>query len=368
MGMGSAFAAGSGIVKPRSSYLDIVNQMNKGGRRGGGGAASPAGMIAKEKWEREQDANWKAENAERGENAGKLLTERQWKAQEAEKARQLEREKLGQTGDLERERMSEKSTQDFLNRADKTTMDEFKMENTRTQTGIDVNKDAREGEKHAIGIQQSKLGLKKDKMAMEQEERTLLHKDLMNNFVAGDATAMNQWFLKNAPRGEDGSQKIPYFDRDEKGYNVYWPGADGPVPMTEDELGRILQSMSPKYERPMSDKAAADVDATRAGAEEKRGKAKFYGEGGTGIMQQERLRQAQAKALVKDSEDEAGYPTLTYEDAYRSLEGGQFAGSAPTRKIVRRGQTADGKRVVMYDDGSVEEEPAEETTDEDLGL
>ena len=360
MGTGSAFAAGSGIVKPRSSYMEIINHLGKRGGGRGGGIASQAGMIAKEKWEREEESNWKAENAERGANAGRLKSDRQWKAEEREKDRQLKRDEMQQSGILERDKMAAQGTKDFLDRADQREMDQFKMDNTREMTGIAKNEDRRAGEKHGIEM-------KKEKLAMDQEERALQHKELMNNFMAGDASAMNQWFLKNAPRGEDGSQKIPYFDRDEKGYNVYWPGAEGPVQMDENELGRILQSMSPKYERPMSDKAAADVDATRAGAEEKRGKAEFYKKGGTGVMQEERLRQAQAKAISKASEADLEGPTISYEEAYDSLEGGRFSGDQPTRKVVRRGQTADGKRVVMYDDGSIEEEPAEEITDEDLG-
>lgn len=307
MGLGSAFAAGSGIVRPQESFIPIINQINQRRRSGGGGGGiSMPSDLARRRYEDQKNAKWSAENQERSRNAGKLYTDREWAAREAEKNRGLEREKL----DIDRTR----------------TEGELGIKSRRV--GISERKDARDAEMQSLAI--------------DQERRAVEHQSMMNQFMTGNTDAVTAWFVKNAPKQKDGSAKVPIIDFDGRDYYVTWPGADEPEPMDRESLGKILQSLSPAYERPKSDMERAKIDKTMAHADQMRSK------GSTGITKKDEL-----ELRIEDAANRVDLPgyesPFDMYDADRSSTGGRDVVATGT-ETMPDGST---RRVVKYSDGSI---------------
>lgn len=226
--------------------------------------------------------------------------------------------------------------------------------------------------KSKIGINEAAEGRAADvhKLDMDNEKRLLDHQSMMQAFVQKNPQAVTYWFVKNAPKDAEGYQQIPTFDMDEKGnWLVKWPGAKQAVPMTEDQLGEVLQSLSPKYERANSERERAETKLLKEGKLAPKG----YGSAGIDVKGMEELRQKQAKYISESSVDDLGVPQITYEQAYEDLgRGGIFsqqpeATPAPgiampapgqaapgDRQVVRTGKTKNGLKVVQYSDGSID--------------
>ena len=108
-----------------------------------------------------------------------------------------------------------------------------------------------------------------------------------------------------------------------------WPGAQQTVPMDRDTLGQILQSLSPVYERPTSEKERAGIDKARAEATRARRSS-------TGIT---------AKLRMEDADNQAEFGE-SYASPFNASGG---------RQVVRTGtDKKTGRKVIQYDDGSVE--------------
>ena len=321
MAIGTAFAAGSGIVKPRESYVPLINALNRQNTRRGGrssGIASSALDLKKRQYDDMRRDKWSAENQERGRHAGSLYTDREWQSREAEKNRDLEREKMGISKDI----ADQQSHEQYMQRLDQGEADRFNRGIANREMILKEKKGAREGQLHDL--------------AMDQQQRAMDHKGMMDAFMMGDTNAVTSWFVKNAPKGDDGSQKIPTFEFDGQNYSVTWPGSKEPVAMDQDSLGRILQSLSPKYERPISEKERAGIEKDRAVAAKYRSDAQKK----TGITGKERM-----ELLMEDAANQA-----EFGESYQS----PFNISPGEKSVVRTGKDSKGRKVVQYSDGSIE--------------
>lgn len=186
----------------------------------------------------------------------------------------------------------------------------------------DVN-EAESKSKLGINAAAEKRAADVHNLGMDLEKRLTDHQSMMQAFVQRNPQAITTWFVKNAPKDGEGYQQIPTFDMDEQGnWLVEWPGAKQAVPMTEDQLGEVLQSLSPKYERANSERERTENKLLKEGKIAPKG----YGSGGIDVKGMEELRQKQAKYISESSVDDLGVPQITYEQAYEDLgRGGIFS-------------------------------------------
>jgi hypothetical protein len=222
------------------------------------------------------------------------------------------------------------------------------------ETGIRERESAQKTKADELAYQAGEITLDREKKLQE-------HQAMMQAFVTKDPMAIMTWFVKNAPKGKDGSQRIPMIDIGLDGnWLVEWPGSKEAVPMDDQTLGRVLQALSPKYEQPKSEKEVVDLENAKKG----------YGIKGMTVKDLEDLRQKQAKNISEGAGFLPGEEgATTYQDAYNQLGGGMFSPQpAPqeqaggivtpqrqaTRTVVKTGRTKDGRRVFQYSDGTRE--------------
>ena len=310
-GIGSAFIAGSNVDHERATYLPLLNYISSTRPRGGGGGGIP--RIGTGLSERMNDpaekARWSRENQIRMENAGRLPMA-QDQAGGIAAGRSFQRQPAPASDDmtnLQFHEMIAKDKQAEFNRG----IDTREQTRKETETGLDVAKDKREADVHKLG--------------MDMERRLMDHQEMMKAFTLKDPLAVTTWFVKHAPKDAEGAQRIPFFSIDEQTgkWMVEWPGGKGAEPMDDQALGRILQSLSPKYERPKSDKEYAEMEGAKMG-------------GGISLKDMEKLRQDHARYMSEGSE--LSESPLTYQDAYQQVGGGLFSqGQAgPTEQDMKQ--------------------------------
>jgi hypothetical protein len=341
MSTGSAFAAGINIPSKVESLMPLLNYEQRerlalaNQNRGIATPSSVGSGLSDRMRNPEADARWSAENQIRSQNAGVLPSQQEIAAQNAgiaqqekEAARQFEMEKLDKAQQLERERMRTAADEQQFQRGI-TLKEQGRAEKA---SRIAQSQDIRAGQEHRAKMTAADL-------AIDKEKRILDHKNMMMAFMSKDPMAVSTWFLRNGPKAADGSQKIPFFEVDDKGnWLVDWPGSkEGAVPMNEDDLARLLQSLSPQYETPKSEMERANIEATKR-------------KGGINVKDMEELRQKQAKN-ISDSTAMSDNP-VDYEGAYSKLGGGIF--NQENRKVARTGMTKSGLKAVQYDDGQIE--------------
>lgn len=212
----------------------------------------------------------------------------------------------------------------------------LKEKEAEREYGLKQAKEGRAGEKH-------KREMSAEDMELDRERRTEDHRQMMQAFLTKDFNAVMGWFIRNAPKGKDGSMRFPLIEPGEQEgtLKVQWPGqSEGEAEtLSEDELGEILTMMSPKWEVPESEKAMAETAL-------KKSKSK-------GLMAPkdlEKRRIEYGKESAAGGEDfQAGYESYPMTAPQPAQEGGQ--GSNRLVRTQRDRRTGNIKET--YADGSV---------------
>jgi len=357
MGMGAAYAAGAGMGKSRDgSYMPIISALdklnaNKGKGGGGGGSGSSAATDLKEKiYEDQQSRQREIDNQYMAQHHGNLPPSAQEAAiAEAERERQLKLEMQGNTIGMEKERLTEGGRQFDVGTEQKGKQFDTTAGMAKERLGLDKNKDTRE---------QGTYDLK-----MKQEKDTQDYQKMMQSYMGGDYNAVMGWFVRNAPKGADGSMRFPTIEQGSEPGQIMVtpPGSDKPEAMNIDDFGKVLWRMNPAYEFPKGAKEEADIEYTkRKGgltADQIENRATNYAKGiageGGGAEYQAAYEQKKAELLSGGGMSQRPAAGAAQQPAAASPEG------PGGRKPLRKGNY-NGQKVIEYSDGSITDESGQE--------
>lgn len=212
----------------------------------------------------------------------------------------------------------------------------LKEKEAEREYGLKRAEEGRAGEKH-------KREMSAEDMELDRERRTEDHRQMMQAFLTKDLNAVMGWFIRNAPKGKDGSMRFPLIEPGEQEgtLKVQWPGQseEEAETMGEDELGQILTMMSPKWESPKSEKGMAETELK---------KSKSKGLMAPKDLEKRRIEYGKESAAGGEDFQEgyAGYPMAAPQPVQEP--GGQGSGQPRVQRDRRTGNIKE-----TYPDGTV---------------
>ena len=335
MGMGSAYAAGAGMIEKQDSYVPLMRSytdmakvrkpiydltLPKGGgmgrrpsySRGSRGGGTDYYAIAQQKRARqiEQDKQM-YEFYGAGLSGSTPAPTRARRPVELQTSNQYEGE------DLEKQKWRER---------------QGKMDRAEDEYGLKERRDEREQRRDEREQGRYQREITEKDMEIDKEKRTEDFDNMMKAFLTGDYNEVAAYFIRYGTPGDDKNLSYPIIEPtdDPSTVLVTWPGRGEPELMRKDVLGELFVRMNPKFEerpkRKRAKKGTSRKDAAKAAAN-------------------------YAKGVSKDDPD-------LYEEAYREeyerIMSGDTQAQGEKTVVRRQRNRATGQVRITYSDGTTE--------------
>ena len=343
MGMGSAYAAGAGIVKEQDSYVPLMRSYTDMAKvkmptvptvSGGMGRRPSYARRGVSSAVRETERQRQKLEEKKYEDEQRAMRDRKNQYMAAHHGREPTPEDLADVGyrrekeerDIDREESSRRFDETLAAR--EREMELRREETTREDKdvlGLKEREDARRQGRYRREMTEADMGI-------DKKRRTEDFDNMMKAFLTGDYNEVAAYFIRYGTPGDDKNLSYPIIEPtdDPSTVLVTWPGRGQPELMNKDALGELFVRMNPKFEeRPKQKRAKKGTsrkDAAKAAAN-------------------------YAKGVSKDDPD-------LYEEAYREeyerIMSGDTQGQGGKTVVRRQRNRATGQVRITYSDGTTE--------------